>query len=49
MPDHDKIRHWLLNSVQLIVDNPDDVAVETVFEDQRTIFLVKVNPGTLER
>ena len=47
MPDHEKICHWLLNTVQLVVDNPDDVAVEIVLGDQRTIFRIRVNPGDI--
>jgi uncharacterized protein len=45
MPDHEQIRHWLLNTVQLVVDNPDDVAIEIVLGDQRTIFRIRVNSG----
>ena len=44
MPDHEDIRELLLWMVQLIVDHPEEVAIEAVPGDQRTTFRIRVNP-----
>lgn len=46
MPDHKDIQKLLLRMVQLIVDHPEDVAIEAVHEDEDkiSIFRIKVNP-----
>jgi len=45
MPDHEEVRDWLLKTVQLVVDSPDEVVVEAVTGDQRTTFRIRANPG----
>ena len=45
MPDHEEVRDWLLKTVQLVVDIPDEVLVEAVPGDQRTTFRIRANPG----
>jgi hypothetical protein len=35
MPDHEEVRDWLLKTVQLVADIPDEVVVEAVPGDQR--------------
>jgi hypothetical protein len=45
MPDHEDVRDWLLKTVQLVVDNPDEVVVEAVPGDQRTTFRIRANQG----
>jgi predicted RNA-binding protein YlqC (UPF0109 family) len=46
MPDHKDSQKLLLRMVQLIVDHPEDVAIEAVHEDEDkiSIFRIKVNP-----
>jgi predicted RNA-binding protein YlqC (UPF0109 family) len=44
MPDHEEVRDWLLKTVQLIVDNPDEVGVDAIQGDQRTTFRIRANP-----
>jgi predicted RNA-binding protein YlqC (UPF0109 family) len=45
MPDHEEVRDWLLNTVQLVVDLPDEVLIEAVSGDQRTTFRIRANPA----
>lgn len=45
MSDPDEIREWLLKTIQLIVDRPDEVTVETVPRDQRITFRIRVHQG----
>ncbi|MGA2438022.1 MAG: KH domain-containing protein [Acidobacteriaceae bacterium] len=46
MPDHDDIQELLLRMIQLIVDHPEDVAIEAIHEDEdkTTTFRIRVNP-----
>jgi len=37
MPDHKDIQKLLLRMVQLIVDHPENVAIEAVHEDEDNI------------
>jgi predicted RNA-binding protein YlqC (UPF0109 family) len=45
MTEHEKIRLWLLNTVQLIADHQKDVRIEAVNVEERTTFRIKANPG----
>ena len=45
MPDHEEVCDWLLNTVQLVVDHPDEVSIEAVSGDQRTTFRIRANPA----
>jgi predicted RNA-binding protein YlqC (UPF0109 family) len=45
MPEHEEVREWLLKTVQLIVDHPEDVRIEAATAEDRTAFRIKANPG----
>jgi hypothetical protein len=45
MPEHEEVRNWLLKTVQLVVDSPDEVVIEAAPGDQRTTFRIRANPG----
>jgi predicted RNA-binding protein YlqC (UPF0109 family) len=45
MTEHEEIRQWLLKSVQLIADHPEDVMIEAATVEERTTFRIKANPG----
>ena len=45
MLDHEEVRDWLLRTVKLVVDSPDEVVIEAVPGDQRTTFRIRANPG----
>jgi predicted RNA-binding protein YlqC (UPF0109 family) len=45
MTEHEEIRQWLLKTVRLIADHPDDVRIEVATVEERTMFRIKANPG----
>lgn len=45
MPEHEEIRKWLLRTVQLISDHPEDVRIEAETVEERTTFRIRANPG----
>jgi predicted RNA-binding protein YlqC (UPF0109 family) len=45
MPEHEEVRGWLLKTVQLIVDHPEDVRIEAATAEDRTTFRITANPG----
>jgi predicted RNA-binding protein YlqC (UPF0109 family) len=46
MRGHDDIQELLFRMIQLIVDHPEDVAIEAIHEDEdrTTTFRIRVNP-----
>lgn len=44
MPEHEEIRLWVLKTIQLVVDHPEVVRIETETVDERTKFLIKADP-----
>jgi predicted RNA-binding protein YlqC (UPF0109 family) len=44
MPEHEEIRQWVLKTVQLVVDHPEVVRIETETVEERTKFLIKADP-----
>ena len=46
MPDHKDIQKLLLRMVQLIVDHPEDIAIQAVREDEdrTTTFQIRADP-----
>ena len=45
MPDHEEIREWLLRTVQLIVDHPEEVRIDAATIEERTTFRIKAHPS----
>jgi predicted RNA-binding protein YlqC (UPF0109 family) len=47
MQDNEQVHNWLLKTIQLVVDCPEDVVIETELGDKRTTFRIKANPGDI--
>jgi predicted RNA-binding protein YlqC (UPF0109 family) len=45
MPEHEEIREWLLKTIQLIADHPEDVRIESTTVEERTTFRIRANSG----
>ena len=43
--DHEEVREWLLRTIRLIVDDPENVAIDAIPGEERTTFRIKVSSG----
>jgi hypothetical protein len=43
MPEHEEVRQWILKTVQLIVDHPEVVRIETDILEVHTKFLIRAD------
>jgi len=44
MSEHEEVRQWILNTIQLVVDYPKVVKIETATAEASTKFLIKADP-----
>jgi predicted RNA-binding protein YlqC (UPF0109 family) len=45
MFDHEEIHEWLLKTIRLVVDHPEEVSIDAIPGDDRTTFRIKASPS----
>jgi hypothetical protein len=45
MFDHEEVREWLLKTICLVVDRPEEVSIDANSGDERTTFRIKASPS----